>query len=89
MIPHDNDVLLTRDAVASALTALGFPIAGPTLATKATRGGGPPFQRFGRRPLYRWGDAVAWASARLSAPVSSTSESTDRQGSGQYGQTVA
>jgi len=78
MIPHSDDVLLTRDAVSSALTAIGFPIAGPTLATKATRGGGPPFQRFGRRPLYRWGDAAAWASARLSARVGSTSESPDR-----------
>jgi hypothetical protein len=34
MIPHSDDVLLTRDAVSSALTAIGFPIAGPTLATK-------------------------------------------------------
>jgi hypothetical protein len=75
MIPNTDDALLTRDAVANALTALGFPISGPTLATKATRGGGPKFQRFGRRPLYRWGDAVAWANSRLSAPVNSTSES--------------
>jgi hypothetical protein len=74
MIPNNDDALLTRDALANALTALGFPIAGPTLASKATRGGGPPFQRFGRRPLYRWGDAVAWARARLEAPVKSTSE---------------
>jgi hypothetical protein len=78
MIPSTDDALLTRDAVASALTAVGFPISGPTLATKATRGGGPKFQRFGRRPLYRWGDAVARANSRLSAPVSSTSESTLR-----------
>ena len=41
--------LLTRDAVATALTDAGFPISGTTLATKATRGGGPPF-RFLRAP---------------------------------------
>ena len=74
MIPENDDALLTRTATASALTALGFPIAGPTLATKAVRGGGPPFQRFGRRPLYRWGDSVACAKGRLGARVNSTSE---------------
>ena len=40
----------------------------------ATRGGGPPYQIFGRWPLYRWGDALAWAEARLSQPRRSTSE---------------
>jgi hypothetical protein len=76
MIPNTDDALLTRDAVASALSQLGFPISGPTLATKATRGGGPPFHRFGRRPLYRWGDAVAWARSRLSSPAANTSEAS-------------
>jgi hypothetical protein len=78
MIPNNDDALLTRDALAAALSEFGFPIAGPTLATKATRGGGPPFQRFGRRPLYKWSDAVAWANARLTAPMNSTSESISR-----------
>jgi hypothetical protein len=77
MTPN-NDDLLTRDQTASALTALGFPVAGPTLATKATRGGGPPFRRFGRRPLYRWGDAVDWAKSQLSGPIRSTSKSDAR-----------
>ena len=45
-----------------------------TLATKATRGGGPPYQKFGSRALYRWGDALLWAKERLSAPRCSTSE---------------
>ena len=57
----DANSLLTRDTVATALTEAGFPISGATLATKATRGGGPPFRLFGRRPLYEWGAALAWA----------------------------
>jgi hypothetical protein len=68
------DALLTRSATAAALTAAGFPIKSATLATKATRGGGPPYRLFGTRPLYRWADAIAWARSRLSAPIGSTSE---------------
>jgi hypothetical protein len=70
--------LLTRDAVATELTDAGFPISGATLATKATRGGGPPFRLFGRRPLYEWGAALAWAQSRLSKPATTTSEHSVR-----------
>ncbi len=68
------DALHTRQQIAKALTEAGFPVASGTLATKATRGGGPPFRLFGRKPLYRWGDALAWAQGRLSPQVTSTSE---------------
>jgi hypothetical protein len=78
LIPEDPDARLTREALASALTAAGFPVKPATLATKATRGGGPPYQLFGVRPLYRWGDAVAWAQHRLSATHRSTSEYLSR-----------
>jgi hypothetical protein len=72
--PGTPDPLLTRDAVAAALTAAGFPVKAKTLATKASRGGGPPYRLFGVRPLYRWRAALAWAEGRLSAPRRSTSE---------------
>jgi hypothetical protein len=72
--PENPDTLLTRDALAAALTAAGFPVKAATLATKATRGGGPPYQLFGARPLYRWADAIAWAESRLSSLHRSTSE---------------
>jgi hypothetical protein len=75
MIPDTPDALLRRRDTAAALTAAGFPIATPTLATKATRGGGPPYRRFGAVALYRWGDALDWARSRLSPPRCSTSES--------------
>ena len=75
---RDSDDLLRRHALAQALTEAGFPTAPATLATKATRGGGPPFRLYGRIPLYRWGDALAWAESRLSAPRQSTSEGDAR-----------
>jgi hypothetical protein len=73
-IPDSVDSKLTRKATAEALTEAGYPIAEPTLATMATRGGGPLYQLFGRKPLYRWGDALDWAKGRLSKPIRSTSE---------------
>jgi hypothetical protein len=73
-IPASFDALLTRDRTAKALTEAGFRIASPTLATKATRGGGPVFRLFNGRAIYRWGDALRWAESKLSAPRRSTSE---------------
>jgi hypothetical protein len=70
----EQDALLTRPQVAEALTSAGYPTKATTLATKATRGGGPPFRKYGHRALYRWGDALSWANGRLSVPISSTSE---------------
>lgn len=74
LVPEHSDVLLTRSAVAAALTAAGYPVKAATLATKAVRGGGPRYRVFGTRPLYRWGDALEWARSRMSAPRHSTSE---------------
>jgi hypothetical protein len=74
MIPSNPDTLVTRRRGAEALTEAGYPTACATLATLACRGGGPPYQRYGSRVVYRWGDLLAWAQSRLSAPVRSTSE---------------
>jgi hypothetical protein len=85
-IPETPDALLTRDHTAAALTASGFPVKAKTLATQATRGGGPPYPLFGPKPLYRcgdafgikslyrWGASLVWARAFLSKPLTSTSE---------------
>ena len=73
MVP-DSEALLTRAQTGAALRASGFPVADKSLATLACRGGGPAFRRFGARPLYRWGDALAWAQSRLSPLIGSTSE---------------
>ena len=77
----DLDALLPNDQAAAALTAKGYPTRPATLNTKRTRGGGPPFQKYGSRVLYRWGDLLDWASSRLSAPVGSTSEFAQKDGS--------
>jgi hypothetical protein len=74
MIPKEPETLLTRRQTADALTEAGYPTSADTLATKATRGGGPPFQKFGPRALYTWGLALGWARARLQNPVHSRSE---------------
>jgi hypothetical protein len=77
-VPENPEALLIRKAAADALTAAGFPIKEKTLTTKASRGGGPPYQLFGRTVLYRWGDLLKWAQSRLSTPRSSTSEADVR-----------
>ncbi len=73
-IPDSPDTMLRRRQTAAALSEAGYPVAETTLATKAARGGGPPYRSFGRIPLYRWGDALAWAEGRLSLPRRNTSE---------------
>ena len=74
MIPTDPEMMLRRRDTARALNEAGYPVTEATLATKATRGGGPPYHLFGRVPLYRWADALAWAQSRLRPPISSTAE---------------
>ena len=74
-----DEALLTRHATAAALTDAGYPTSPATLATKATRGGGPPFRRYGFRPLYKWADALRWAQSRLGPLICSTSEPALRQ----------
>jgi hypothetical protein len=71
--------LLRHEPCAQALTEAGFPISAKTLATMATRGGGPLYRRFGRTVLYRWSDALDWAEGRLSAPRRTSSEITREQ----------
>jgi hypothetical protein len=73
-IPESLDALLTRDHTSEALSEAGYPVRAKTLSTKATRGGGQPFRKFGSRCLYRWADALHWAEAQLSPLRGSTSE---------------
>ena len=70
---------MRRKALAQALSEHGFPVKAATLATMATRGGGPPYRLFGRVPLYCWRDALEWAESKLSAPRRSTSEGVARR----------
>jgi hypothetical protein len=72
--PPHPDAKLSRKDTSAAFKAAGYRVSESTLATMASRGGGPPFMRFGKYPLYRWGDALAWAEGKLRPPVRSTSE---------------
>lgn len=63
-------------------TAHGIELAASTLAKLASVGGGPVFQRAGRIPLYSITDLDAWAKARLSGPLRSTSDAGRPAGAG-------
>lgn len=71
---QNPEPLLDRHAASNLLADHGVPCASATLATLATRGGGPPFRKFGNRALYRRSELLAWAFGKLSAPRGSTSE---------------
>ena len=51
----------------------GYPCSPRTLAKYAVIGGGPPFRKAGRYPLYHPDDLDRWISVKLSDAVTSTS----------------
>jgi hypothetical protein len=65
---------LGRKEAAQFLTDQGYKTAPATLAKLACIGGGPPFESFGRRPLYREADLIAWAKGRTTGLRRSTSD---------------
>jgi hypothetical protein len=65
---------LTRAEAATFLSERGYRVAYATLNKYATVGGGPLYESFGRRPLYRPADLLAWVASRSSGPRRSTSE---------------
>jgi hypothetical protein len=67
--------MLRRKAASDYLReTYGVSRAVSTLAKLAVTGGGPPFRRDGRLPLYAPDDLDTWAKAILSAPLQSTSD---------------
>jgi hypothetical protein len=58
---------LRRRAASALLRQHGYPVAETTLAKYATIGGGPPFESFGRIPLYDPEELLAWARSRCRA----------------------
>jgi hypothetical protein len=61
----------------------GYPCSPRTLAKYAVVGGGPPFRKAGRYPLYHPDDLDRWVSDKLSDPVTSTSLLTANRSSRQ------
>jgi hypothetical protein len=63
-----------REAAAYIREKHNLPCTAATLATLASRSGGPPFYLFGRIPIYSEEGLDAWVKARMGEPVRSTSE---------------
>ena len=78
MIKHAGNTidiqLLRPDQASEFLTAAGFPTARATLAKLRCVGSGPKFRRFGRLIVYSPTDLQDWASEKISAPLSNTSQ---------------
>lgn len=73
--PQYRKALLNTPELASLLKdVIGLPVAKKSLEKMRCVGGGPPFQRFGRDVRYPREAALGWAFAKLSAPMSSTSQ---------------
>ena len=70
----DPNLLLSREATAERLTERGLPTSHVMLRDMVVRGGGPPYHRYGRAAVYRWGDVVEWAEARMGPPRRTTAE---------------
>jgi len=60
--------LVTRAECAELLTDEGYPTTKGTLQKLASVGGGPEYQIFGNKALYRPAKAIEWAESRLSSP---------------------
>lgn len=69
-----QSTFLRREQAAAYLQERYGAYTTETLAKLATIGGGPPFVKFGRFPLYRPEDLQAWAESRMSQKVRTTSE---------------
>jgi hypothetical protein len=69
--------LRRADAARYIREAYGIPCVATTLAKYACTGGGPPFRKAGKFPIYSRADVDAWARQRLGMLVRSTSELHD------------
>ena len=62
-------------AASAFLTERGYKTAPSALNKMRCVGGGPEFELFGRRPLYKETALLEWAQARTTPPLRSTSDS--------------
>jgi hypothetical protein len=64
----------SREASAFLAERFGLHVSVPALDTRVTRGGGPPYRKWGKFRVYEEGDLIAWVAVRLGAPLGSSSE---------------
>jgi hypothetical protein len=72
---------LNRQNAAEYLKTKGIPCCVATLAGYACRGGGPLFQKFGRKPLYTQATLDQWVDSRLSPATANTYNTTSKNAS--------
>jgi hypothetical protein len=65
---------LTRKEASAFLAERGYTVSTTTLDKYACLGGGPVYEKFGRRPLYTERGLLAWVASKTSAPQRHTSE---------------
>lgn len=65
---------LLRGEAAEYVSEHWFPCSPKHLAKLAVVGGGPPFRKASRLPLYNVDDLDGWAAAKIGPRVHSTSE---------------
>ncbi len=76
-LQRSDERRLTRKEASAFLTAKGYPISTPTLDQYAWKGGGPVYEKFGRRVLYTEAGLLLWIASRTRAPQRHTSEMQD------------
>lgn len=59
---------LTRAEAAQFLQERGYPVAAATLAKYVVTGDGPRRETFGRKPLYKPSDLIAWIESKTRQP---------------------
>jgi hypothetical protein len=75
MHPLSDDALLSTQELSEAFSNMNLPMAAPTLDSKRSRGGGPPFRKYGKTIRYRWADARDW---RLQCRHLTSTSKTDK-----------
>lgn len=70
-----ESMFVTRGEAARLLSSWGLITKPNTLATKASRGGGPPYRYYGGRALYETAELRNWALQAVSESASSTTVS--------------
>jgi hypothetical protein len=65
---------MTRAETAPYITDHWFPCSPKTLAKLAVTGGGPPFRKAGRVPLYSEASVDTWAESKIGPLVHSTTD---------------
>ena len=77
--PNPLRLLRRTEAAEHIQQKWGYPCSPRTLAKYAVIGGGPPFRKAGRYPLYHADGLDDWVGGKFSDPVTSTSALRVRQ----------